>query len=145
MDTRVDFYVLSGEQPGLRMSTACRIAGKAWSNQVTVLVRVDDESTGKALDEMLWTWSDSAFLPHGFFDTADQDWTDYPVQVAYRPSSQALPDLLLNMGQSVPEDWQAYSRVIDIVPGDPAGKAEGRRRYKFFLDQGVEPGVTNLD
>ena len=61
---RVDFYVLTGSDPGARLRFACRLVEKAWLMRNRVRVQFDAGGELAAFDQMLWTFSDRSFVPH---------------------------------------------------------------------------------
>ncbi len=58
--TKIDFY--SGVDDKLR--TACKLSHKAMQNGLRVLLHTPDEATTGALDELLWHYPATAFMPH---------------------------------------------------------------------------------
>ena len=61
---RVDFYVLSEASAAARLKVACRIAEKAYLAAQSVLLWHSDRAELETLDELLWTFADTSFVPH---------------------------------------------------------------------------------
>ena len=62
--TRVDFYVLPDTADGARLEFACRIAEKAYTQAHRVYVHAASAAEAARLDELLWTFRDTSFVPH---------------------------------------------------------------------------------
>ncbi len=44
--------------------------------------------------------------------------------------------VLVNVGQAVPEGFERFERLIEVVSGDPQDRQVGRRRWKHYEDRG---------
>lgn len=139
---RVDFYVLPSAESGTRLRFACRLIEKAWLNQHRVRVRLDDEDELAAFDDLLWTFADRSFVPHerSSGDAAPSPATPVVLVDARAPDPED-GDLLVNLGAAVPAGWDHYARIAEIVDADTARRQSGRARFRFYREQGVEPGT----
>ena len=63
-EPQVDFYVLTGDEPGARLRFACRLVEKAWLKRHRVRVQLEPGGELEDFDQLLWTFSDRAFIPH---------------------------------------------------------------------------------
>ena len=89
--TLVGFYVVQSTQPGDRMRVAARLADKAFSRGHKIFINASDETEAKQLDELLWSFRASSFLPHGLFgqehaETIGIGWGQDPDQHNDRPN-----------------------------------------------------------
>ncbi|HEX5420307.1 MAG TPA: DNA polymerase III subunit chi, partial [Gammaproteobacteria bacterium] len=48
-------------------------------------------------------------------------------------------DLLINLSSEVPQGYERYARVAEIVDADPARRRQGRERYRYYRDLGLAP------
>ena len=62
--TQVDFYILNGRSDDALLRLASRIAEKAVAHGQKVHLNADSSAQAAKLDETLWTFSQSSFLPH---------------------------------------------------------------------------------
>ena len=62
--TRVDFYVIDNESPTDRLKLACKVTGKAVGKGLSVVMAVDDMEAAKIVDDLLWRFDETSFLPH---------------------------------------------------------------------------------
>jgi DNA polymerase-3 subunit chi len=141
--TRVDFYLSRDDKPDSQMRLACRLAEKAWKLGHSIYIHLADANDGKALDDLMWTFRDGSFVPHGHInDTASA--TD-PVLIGW----QAEPpddrhDVLINLSGEVPAFFSRFQRVAEIVSGAETAKTRARERYRFYRDRGYDLTTHDL-
>jgi len=132
--TRIDFYVLDDTDPGKRLHTACRLIHKAYGLGHRVHVHTGSAGLSRQLDELLWTFRDTAFIPH---QVQGED-PDCPVQIAHDLEPATAGQFLLNLDPQVPLFFSRFERVAEIVNQDPAVRDPGRERYRFYRDRGYD-------
>ncbi|SEP56415.1 DNA polymerase III, chi subunit [Ectothiorhodospira magna] len=132
--TRVDFYTIKSDQPQARLAISCRLIQKAFGLGHRVHVHTGAPGLSRQLDELLWTFRDDAFIPHGI---NPQD-PDMPVSIGHDRIPPTARDLLLNLADTVPEGYQGFARVAEIVNEDPVVKQAGRHRYRYYREQGYD-------
>jgi len=126
---RVDFYLLrqGGIDQLLRFS--CRLAEKAWKTGHRVFLCTRDENTAQRLDELMWSYSDSSFLPH--CRQGDADAADSAVLVGHRLAGENY-DMLINLSGQMPPQPGAFRRIAEIIDETPAVLESGRQRYAEY-------------
>jgi DNA polymerase-3 subunit chi len=136
MTERVDFYVLPSNSMRQRWLVACRLAEKAYEAKLGVLLVSPDAADAKALDELLWTFNERAFLPH---DLALEGKTDpgTPVHVALDSANMGPKDLLINLTDTLPSGWTSFPRIAEIIDADEERRRLGRERFKAYRDAKV--------
>ena len=134
MTERVDFYVLKSAAPRQRWAFACRLTEKAYLKNLKVLVLSDTLQDAQALDDLLWTFNERSFVPHKL--CADESSVDpaTPVHLTAAPSALAAADLLINLAQRLPEQFQGYTRIAEIIDADEECRRLGRERFKVYRD-----------
>ena len=132
--TRVDFYILDDDSRLQPPAVACRLAEKAWQSGHRVLLQVRDEGEARHLDRLLWTYRDQSFVPHGLLGKADEALN--PVLIGHDESGGKEHQVLINLADAIPSFFSRFERVAEIISPDPAGKAAGRERYRFYRDRG---------
>jgi len=130
--TRITFYLLAAVEDRARQRFACRLARKAHGMGQRVHIHTPDAEVTQELDRLLWTFEDSAFLPHG----TEVDDPDSPITLHDAASPADRCDVLINLAPEIPEYFGRFERVADVVGGDEASKALGRERYRFFKERG---------
>jgi DNA polymerase III subunit chi len=133
MTERVDFYVLKSATPKQRWIFACRLAEKAYLSDLKVLILQDNLSDAKALDDLLWTFNERSFVPHELcldekFDPAT------PVHLGLDAGKLPALDLLVNLTDRMPEGFDRFARVAEIMDADPGRLRLGRERFKSYRD-----------
>ena len=81
MNARVDFYLLGSTDVTSKYTYACRIASKAFGQGMKVYLQTDEPGQNELLDKMLWTFSQSSFIPHIVHEGVSHDVNRYPVQI----------------------------------------------------------------
>lgn len=128
--TRVDFHTNIPD----KVAYACRLARKAYGANGKVVLLAADPAQAEQLNEALWTFSDTDFLPHVMAGDALAAQTPIIVTASM---SAPLPhtDILVNLGQSIPDGVDRFARVFEIVSVDEQDAAEGRKRYVAYKKQ----------
>jgi DNA polymerase-3 subunit chi len=142
--TKVDFYVLAAADQRSRLTTVCRLVEKAYEKGLRVAVRTSAPAETVEIDDIMWTYSDRSFVPHGVWP-ADPDFAAAtPVLI----SSGALPDshrdVLVNLGADMPADFAAFTRICEVVAADDDAKRRARQRWRGYKDAGLAPENHNL-
>ena len=126
---RIDFYKLNSQNSTSIARFCCQLAEKVVKMGHSVFVRTQDERDTRLLDDMMWTFSDSSFLPHARLgDTTDQD-----AEVIIGHSTASSPGyLLINLSDERPENIDSYERVAEIINEAPDNLQKGRKRYAGY-------------
>ncbi len=132
--TRVDFYVLRSHDEHSRLLTACRLIHKAFTQGLRVHVYTQDEAQTEALDRLLWSFRQDAFIPH----TRDPASADEWVCLHHQQPPQHPTAVLLNLAVQRAPFAVHIPRIMHIVNEAPEIRASGREHYRFYRDQGCE-------
>jgi DNA polymerase-3 subunit chi len=141
---QVDFYILRGTASAARLKFACRLIEKAYVDGARVLVRTADAQELDALDTLLWTFSERAFVPHDRLDG------DHPAAPVLLTSSELSADLggyavLFDLALSGPTADSPPGRVVEIVDADDTRRRLGRERFRAYRERGWTPATHNID
>src|SRR5262245_53104359 len=133
--TEIVFYQLQ-RQPLERVLPT--LIEKSLERGWRVVVQAASEERIEALDAHLWTFRDDSFLPHG---TARQgELHEQPVLLTLdddNPNGAAVRFLI--DGAPVPENADAYERIVLIFDGEDAdAEAAARRRCSEGKARGFE-------
>jgi DNA polymerase-3 subunit chi len=143
MTEKVDFYVLSGSSPKLRLNVACRLAEKAYLRDLKVVILQQNVAEAKSLDEMLWTFNERSFVPHQLCIDEHLD-PETPVHLTLE-SANIKADLLVNLTDRLPGGFDHYPRIAEIIDADPERRRLGRERFKTYRDLKVALDTHQLD
>lgn len=119
-----------------KLAYACRLLRKALGSGARAVVLASPSDVTQ-LDGLLWTFSALEFVPHCRADSAPELLAHSPVVLA--PDLQGnLPhrDVLVNLGQTWPEGFDAFARVIEVVSLDDSDRQSARQRWKRYTDLG---------
>lgn len=136
MEKRADFYILNTEQTE---SFAVKLIEKAFNNGLRLQVVAKDQQQAQALDHLLWTFKNTAFIPHA--QNGDDIAANAPIligtQAHYPPQDWPTPpDAIINLSDTLPESLGAINRLMEVIPGNPLAQQHARARYKMYRDRG---------
>jgi DNA polymerase-3 subunit chi len=128
--TRIDFHTNIQD----KIAYACRLARKAYAANGKLVLLAEDEAQAAALNEALWTFSETDFLPHVAAGDALAAVT--PIIVTSSEDAE-LPhhDMLVNLARRTPALVDRFQRVFEIISSDEADAAAGRQRYVAYKNQ----------
>ena len=136
---RIDFYVLQEQSPGGRFKLACRIVEKAYRLGHRIYMRTGNSDDANILDDLLWTFSQSSFVPHQL--STESDTRDSPVVIGQHSPAAEGTDVVISVADEPVSDFTTYPRIIDIVGYEDKEKASGRNRFRYYREHGVEPNT----
>ena len=141
--SRVDFYILAQPDERARHMLACKLAEKAWRLDNTVYIHTRDRGDAERLDELLWTFRDGSFVPHGL--AGARDGTDAsPIVIGCATSVDETRDLLINLADEIPPFAEGFPRVAELVTSGADCRKMSRQRYASYRDSGHELNTHNL-
>lgn len=128
--TRIDFHTNIPD----KLTYACRLARKAWSTRARIVLLAEDAAQAAALNDALWTLSETDFIPHVLVDDPLAEQT--PIIVTDR-EDVALPhyEMLVNLTRRTPSTFSRFARVFEIISTDEQDAAAGRQRYVAYKKQ----------
>ena len=130
--TQVDFYILPQQSTEDRRLFACRLIDKAFKLGHNVYIHCQSDEQAKTIDELLWSFQASAFLPHQVQNPANSA----QVEIGYGQDPGDHHDVLINLGLTIPDFFSRFQRVSEIVVSDPEVTEATRDNYKFYRDRG---------
>ncbi|MET3132482.1 DNA polymerase-3 subunit chi [Oxalobacteraceae bacterium GrIS 1.11] len=132
--TRIDFH---SNVPD-KIAYACRLTRKAYMARQRVVLMTQDPAQLLALNEALWTFSDTDFLPHVL--AGDTLAPQTPIVLTDNETAD-LPhfDILVNLSPRSPANFARFQRLFELVSQDQDDAAAGRRRYLFYKQQNYQP------
>ena len=136
MACRVDFYVQATGAPQGHLTLACRVTEKAYQAGYQIYLRCQDENQANRLDELLWTFSQSSFIPHQLSSSGQ---SDAPVTIGHELPSAEDAQVIVSLADEPVTDFAGFARVAEIVGNESAQRDSGRKRFRFYRDQGLDP------
>ena len=119
--TEVSFHFNAPDKVGY----ACRLLRKATGAGARVVV-TGEPQTLRALDGDLWTFSPLDFVAHCDQSTAPAGMLEAsPVVLAASARAAPHQQVLVNLGERVPEGFESFERLIEVVSQDEADRQAG--------------------
>ena len=139
---RIDFYVLPDQKENGRALLACRLADKAYGLGHTVYAFTASEARAAALDDLLWTFRQDSFVPHERYPLVGEEGS--PVLVGTAAPATVEAQVLINLADALPEGFERYERVVELVDQHPEVLAQSRERFRQYREQGCAPETHKL-
>ena len=119
-----------------KLAYACRLLRKATGAGSKVVVTGESQQL-RTLDTELWTFSALEFIPHCHAASADaQVLAASPVVLADTPRGTPHQEVLVNLGEGVPDGFERFERLIEVVSQDDGDRQRARARWKHYADRG---------
>ncbi len=148
VSAKVDFYLLDSNQRHHLLRFACRLTDKVFSLGKRIWLRAENEDEAALLDDLLWTFSDVSFIPHCRLCTAASaasavvdsaaDGNAVLISAAADARAPKAAEVLINLAPVMPDAATDWTRIAEIVGADEAQRANARRRFKLYRDQGMD-------
>lgn len=118
-----------------KLAYTCRLMRKACRTGIKAVVTAEAELLTE-LDQWLWSFSPTEFVPHCMATSKNPMLTLSPVLLADQLENCPTDRVLINLGLSVPYDFERFERFIEVVSGHQNDKLVGRQRWKHYKDKG---------
>ncbi|HWI82704.1 DNA polymerase III subunit chi [Ramlibacter sp.] len=130
--TEVAFHFNAPDKVGY----ACRLLRKAVGSGATVVVTGQAALLGE-LDAALWTFTALDFLPHCREPGAPAAvLAASPVVLTETPRAAPHHQVLVNLGQALPDGFETFERLIEVVTADEDDRQRARQRWKHYASRG---------
>lgn len=150
MTTRVDYYLLDQVEPQAVAHYTCRLLNKAWQAGLRIFVLTDSPAQSRFMDSLLWTSSDSNFIPHALVERAEAADPLTKICIGHalvdsQPvASNQVFDLLVNMQNGEAPQGVDFKRVAELVSSNEAHKNAARKRYAAWRSAGAEQNMHKI-
>jgi DNA polymerase-3 subunit chi len=139
--TRVDFYILQhGYADAGRF--VCKLTEKAYKQGHQVYINTASDQQLRQLDDLLWTFRDGSFLPHGRYCAEEQG--KQPILLGHAVEPDGPGDVLVNLANDIPAFFSRFNRVAELVSDDDTVREAARARYRFYKDRGYPLNTHTL-
>ena len=135
--TSVSFYKLAGDQQ-VALSLVCQLIQKSLKQNQQVLCLVPDNAVAQQLDEKLWGFQTTAFVPHALgVDNA-------PVAISVEKEPGEHHQVLINLQAEIPTWFSRFDRVVEIIYPQPEYEQSKRDNFKFYKERGYALSFYDL-
>ena len=118
-----------------KLAYTCRLLRKAGRTGVKVVVTAEPEILSE-LDQWLWRFSPTEFVPHCMATSKNYMLALTPALLADQLENCPTDRVLVNLGLSVPYEFERFERIIEVVSGQENDRLVGRQRWKHYRDKG---------
>ena len=126
-----------------KLAYACRLLRKAVASGAKVVVTGEPQQL-RALDVDLWTFAPLEFVAHCYAPASDAAVIGAsPVVLADTAAAAPHRQVLVNLGATVPQGFEGFERLIEVVTGEDEDRQQARGRWKHYADRGY--AITRHD
>jgi DNA polymerase III subunit chi len=141
--TRIDFHFNVSN----RENYICRLLRKVYRAEQRAVFFSPDHVLVKAIDDGLWTLSETDFIPHIHLDKAegDSDLSEIIEPIVLLNQEQETPhcDILISGSNETPNFFGRFERLIEIVSPEISDREKARERWRWYKDRGY--GIQTFD
>jgi DNA polymerase III subunit chi len=127
-----------------KMGYACRLLRKAAARGAKVAVTAESEFL-RELDIQLWTFEALEFIPHCAASAPANVLDATPIVLCPQLREAPHHEVAVNLGSAVPEGFERFGRLIEVVAVDEDDRAHARRRWQHYKARGYELKRIDLD
>lgn len=131
--TAVEFHFNAPD----KFAYACRLLRKAALKGAKVAVTADPAFL-RELDTGLWTFDALEFVPHCTAGAPSTVLDATPIVLCESPRSSPHHEVLVNLGDQVPEGFERFERLIEVVTLDEDDRIAARPRWQHYKSRGYE-------
>ena len=129
--TKVSFYLFE-KSDERQVESTCRLCRKILRQHAKIWLHCPDPALQQQLDEQLWRFDPSSFLPHGI------DQHNVPICISAQLPNR-LEWIVFNFNNQALELNNQFSHIIEIIENHEAAKVIGREKFKKYRQQGLKP------
>jgi len=118
-----------------KLAYSCRLLRKMHLSGAAVAVTAEPDVLAE-LDALLWNFSTTEFIPHCLATASPETVAVTPIVLASHLVHLPGRTVLLNLGQSIPEEFEKFERLIEVVSQTPEDLQAGRGRWKEYAGRG---------
>ena len=141
MTSRVTFYQLNEPAYQGKLRLTCNLVSTAFNRGHKVYLSAISEDQCKLLNDLLWTFSPSAFIPHTLLLNQNATILEkFPVLIGCVAPPEWLNDVLVSLHDSVPDYAQQFEIIaepVDVSNRDV--ELASRRVETYFALTGAQP------
>ncbi len=139
----ISFYILSTIGAEARYAFACKLIEKAYRSGYFAYVITDSDSQSEWLDQLLWTFRPTSFVPHQIYRGSLPEFAN-TVLIGNIPAPEAWQRVILNLSSHPPANLTHTEKVLEILDNDESLKVMARQRFRYYKQLGIEPITHRL-
>ena len=112
-----------------------RLLEKVYATGARVVIFFDHKEQLERIDEVLWTYGQMDFLPHGTY--LEKHPEKQPIYLTVNDENPGNADILVQMGHKEHPNIKSFRRIVDIFENvNPLSVQNARDRYKRYKEEG---------
>ena len=135
--TVVDFFIWPFCEKNLHDLAICNLIYSIYRSKKTISLLIDKKEECVHFDDLLWTFEETSFLPHGFDD-------DSPVKLA-TDFNDCTNNVLVNLGQSPHPHPKIFGRIIETAGYNESTRLYARNKFKNYKDHEIKVSSHQLE
>lgn len=109
------------------------ILTKAYGSGQKILIRVPDKKEANRLNDLLWTFKDDSFLPHGL--ASDDRASQHPILITTEQDNVNDAGILILTHGCTHDDVGSFNMVCEMLDGRVQSQiADARTRWKSYKE-----------
>ena len=92
--------------------------------------------------DRLWTFRQDSFIPHERYPLIGAEGS--PVLIGTASPAEVAAQVLINCTDALPEGFERFERVVELVDQHPEVLAQSRERFKQYRERGCAPETHKL-
>lgn len=118
-----------------KLAYGCRLLRKAYLSGSRVVV-TGDAAVLAELDQYLWRFSATEFVPHYLFTAPENCCAASPILLAESLADCPHQEVLVNFGPGIPASFERFERFIEVVARTQDDIVAARSRWKHYATRG---------
>ncbi len=139
--TNILFEVLPAQERRQHDVCVCELIERLWLAGHQVYIHCLDEDMTTGLDELLWTFHDTSFVPHAVTGGPEAGQAKILLGSAAQPPE--CVDVLVNLHTEVPYFFSQFERVVETTGHDDHSRQLARERYRYYKTRGYPLSTHN--
>jgi DNA polymerase III subunit chi len=136
MANEIHFYILAEITLDDCYRQVCHLIEKHYEPDKNIYIHTTSRSVTELLNDLLWTFHDTSFLPHAIF--AHNEAKNIPILIGDDPKANPTGDILVNLTEDIPPFYHQFQKIFEIVPDEEIAKIAARTHYQFYKEQGYK-------
>lgn len=136
--TRVEFFFNVSD----KFAKVAELCEKAVAKGRQLTVFTENEAMSQELQQNLWGWRETSFLPSSLANAVDSEFSPIILQSHGTPLVQ--DDVLINLQKQHPPFFSRFRYLIEVVGLDEQDKVSARARFRFYKDRGYDVQTSDM-
>ncbi|MFA6409486.1 MAG: DNA polymerase III subunit chi [Gammaproteobacteria bacterium] len=132
------FYLFPEPSIAECLRDVCHLVEKCYLDGKKVFIQSAIPNVLQQLDDLLWTFHDTSFLPHSLFQANEAIAENFSILLGSGENIPLNQEVLINLCSSTLSCYKQFQQILEIVPDDENIKAAARERYKLYQTEGFK-------